>query len=292
MLKKILSLLTLVVFPVFCAPQGFSLEAYSEKAEGASKEIMKEVTWSSIKTREELLLEYITDKGNTDPLKLFYCSKQIIQKREESIPDILKILAAAENDEKFAGLALPLLYTKDRRVVAPLKKIIENKGKSMKTRGLSAAILATYVKNETYAKDKWKIAKQMIYTSAFFRLEKNEIKNLLSYVDKLKFREDIGVDMFIWMKPGVYNFTQPVENPELLNDRDKKEKKEAILDDLKSDKKDKRENAVYAMLNLPFPGRDKLLEDISKTDSDTDVRKSAKLYLMLIERLKAEKTVK
>ncbi|OGF47061.1 MAG: hypothetical protein A2452_09580 [Candidatus Firestonebacteria bacterium RIFOXYC2_FULL_39_67] len=291
MLKAILSLLTLLVLPVFCASQGFSLDVYSEKAEVASKEIMKEVTWSSVKTREELLLEYIIGKDNTDPLKLFYCSKQIIQKREESVPEIVKLLAVTENEEKFAGLALPLLYSKDRRVVELLKIIIENKTKSIKMRGLSAAILATYVKNEAYAKNKWKIAKQVVYTSEFLRLEKDEIKNLLLYVDELKFRKDIGVDMFIWIKPGIYDFTQPVEDPDLLKDKDKKEKKEDVMKDLKSDNKDKRENAIYSMLNLPFAGRDKLLEGISRSDPDTGIRKSAELYLKLIERLKAEKTV-
>ncbi|OGF50202.1 MAG: hypothetical protein A2231_01835 [Candidatus Firestonebacteria bacterium RIFOXYA2_FULL_40_8] len=289
MLKKILLLISLTVLPVYCASLGFSLDAYSEKAEMVSKDIMKEVTWSSVKTREELLMEYIAGKEKNDPLKLFYCARQIIQKKEEAVADILKVLAAAENEEKFAGLALPLLYTRDRRVVDPLKKIIENKAKSMKMRGLSAAILATYVKNETYAKDKWKIVKQVIYTSEFLRLEKDEIKNLAVYVDDLKFRSDIGVDMYIWIKPGIYDFTQPVESAEILNDKEKKAKKEAIMKDYKSDKKEKRENAIYAMLNLPFPGRDKLLEGISKTDPDTGVRKSAILYLKLIARLKTEK---
>jgi len=290
MFKKIVSFLVLIAIPAFSGPQ-FSLDAYAEKAETVSKDIMKEVTWSSVKTREELLLEYIGGKEKNDPLKLFYSARQVIQKKEESLPDIMKVLLATDNEDKFAGVALPLLYTRDRRAVEPLKKIVENKYKSMKMRGLAAAILATYVKNEAYAKDKWKIAKQVIYTSEFLKLEKDEIKELLTYVDDLKFREDIGVDMYIWIKPGIFDFTQPVENMELLNDKDKKGKKESILKELKSDKKDKRENAIYAMLNLPFPGRDKLLEGISKTDSDAGVKKSARLYIKLIERLKTEKAV-
>jgi len=292
MLKKFISVVLLLVLAVFSRAQSFSLDAYSEKAESASKAIMKEVTWSSVKTREELLLEYIAGKENTDPLKIFYCSKQVIQKREQGVPDLIKLLIATENEEKFAGLALPFLYTKDRRVVEPLKNIIENKKKNMKTRGLSAAILATYAKNEVYAKEKWKVAKQIIYTSEFLRLEKDEIKSLALYVDELKYRDDIGVDMFIWIKPGIYDFTQPVENPDLLNEKGKKERKDLILKDLKSGKKEKRENAVYLLLNLPFNGRDKLLEGISKTDNDSGVRKNANLYYKLILKLKKDKPAK
>jgi|GEM_PF-1648258 len=292
MLKKLIPIVFLLALAAFSRAQSFSLDAYSEKAESASKAIMKEVTWSSVKTREELLLEYIAGKENTDPLKIFYCSKQVIQKREESVPELIKLLIATENEEKFAGLALPFLYTKDRRVVEPLKNIIENKKKNMKTRGLSAAILATYAKNEVYAKEKWKVAKQTIYTSEFMRLEKDEIKSLALYVDELKYRDDIGVDMFIWIKPGIYDFTQPVENPDLLNEKGKKERKDLILKDLKSEKKEKRENAVYLLLNLPFNGRDKLLEGISKTDNDSGVRKNANLYYKLILKLKKDKPAK
>jgi len=289
MLKKIAAFLLLIILPLFCESLPFSLDAYAEKAEAASKEIMKEVTWSSIKTREELLLDYISGKDKTEPLKLFYCTKQIIQKREESVPEIVKILAGTENEEKFAGLALPFIYTRDRRVIEPLKNIVENKDKPVSMRGLSAAILAAYAKNENYTKERWKVAKQIIYTSDFLQPDKDELKSLLSYVDELKFRDDIGVDMFMWIKPRIFDFVQPLENAELLKDSEKKEKCEQILREYKSEVREKRENAVYALLNLPFPGRDKLLESISNTDSDSGLRKSARLYYDLIKRLKTVK---
>ena len=284
---------TLVFLVVFtfsaCFAEGFSLDVFSEKAETVSKDILKELNWSSVKSKEELFLEYISNKEKIDTLKLFYCVKQIAQKKEEVLPDVVKVLALTDNEDRFAAIALPLVYTKDRRLVDPLQKIVEDKKKSMKMRGLAAGILATYAKSDAYAKEKWKLGKTEIYTTDFNRLEKDEVKMLLDYVDNLKFRDDIGVDMFLWIKPGIYDFVQSVELEEILKDKEKANKKEAILKDLKSDKKDKRENAIYAMLNLPFPGRDKLLEGISKTDPDAGIKKSAKLYLKVLDRVKLEK---
>lgn len=291
MLKKIFSLLAIIVLPVLSGTQEFSLDVYSEKAEAISQDVMKEINWSTLRTREELLLEYIGNRDKTAPLRLFYCTKELLQKREEAVPEIMRILVATENEDKFAGVLLPFIYTKDRRAVEPLKNIIEDKAKSIKIRGLSAVLLATFVKSETYAKEKWKIAKQIIFTSESYRLEKEQEKELIKYVDSLKFREDIGVDMFLWINPGIFNFVQPAEHQETLKEQYKKERKNIILRDLKSEKKEKRETALYLMLNLPFVGRDKILEEIFNTDTDIGVRNSAKLYLKLIERIRQEKRI-
>lgn len=288
-MKTILALIMLFLVTASGAAPGFYLDAYAEKSEKVAVDVGKELNWSSIKTKEELFLEYIANKNRKDAQRIFYCSYQIVKNKEDLLPDLAKILVLIENDDKFAGAALPLLYTRDRRLVDPLKKIVEDKNKSIKIRGLSAAILATYTKSEAYAKEKWKVEKQKIYTSEFNRLEKAEIKPLLDYVDELKFREDIGVDMFLWIKPGIFDFVQTEESADAVKDR--LVKKEAILKDLRSDKKDKRENAVFSLLNLPFPGRSKLLEGIAKTDSDPGVKKSAKLYVKVLERIKQEKAV-
>jgi len=227
------------------------------------------------------------NKNKKDPQRLFYCANQIVRNKEDLLPDLIKALVLIENEDRFAGAALPLLYTRDRRLVEPLKTIVEDKNKNMKIRGLAAAILATYSKNEGYAKEKWKIAKQAIYTGEFNRLDKTEIQTLLDYVDELKFRDDIGVDMYLWIKPGIFNFVQPEESADAV--KDKQENKEGLLKDLKSDKKEKREVALYLMLKLPFPGRSKLFEETAKTDADSEIRKTAKLFLKLLERVKQEK---
>ncbi len=289
-MKMIFAFLMLFLVPVLGANPGFSLDAFAERSEKSAADVAKELNWSSLKSKEELYIEYIANKNRKDPQRLFYCAKEVVKNKEDLIPDLANILVLIEDEDKFAGAALPLLYVKDRRVVEPLKKVIEDKNKRMKIRGLSAAILATYSKNEAYAKEKWNMAKQIIYSTEFNLLEKNEIKMLQEYVDALKYREDIGVDMYLWIKPGIFDFVQPDENTETV--KVGKEKKEAVLKDLKSEKKEKRENAIYALLSLPFPGRAKLLEDISKTDVDLGLRKNAKLYLKLLERVKQEKSPK